>query len=313
MRVKAIGDDCFRDVRSRPLLRSMVEAGVSVGAGRMLRATGTHGNLSGLCRLFGASPAGSMERHVMSILSGNRSPIRHFGSVGRRYAALAALLLAFLPASSQASEMASLAVEIGRTAVAMHHGGVNPRSIEPTRVIINHQGDVCHFEAIMVWTSGPFGGQIGGTPRRAFVYGSLVNRADLRRLFDLDYVEAPDRPCLGCDNAPLVITYWNTVFARQDTLSPMRELGQPLHRSQHPVCESCPPVEPQSRRPFPTEGEEVIEGEALAAIARDGSLRSGRSPSRSLGSLMRLRPSQQSTAAASEPVVSLTAHEEGLR
>jgi len=191
----------------------------------------------------------------------------------RKLIALVALLGLSVPALADASEMAALAVEIGRTAVAMHHHAINPRRVQPTRVIINHQGDVCHFEAVMVWTSGTFGAQLGHTPRRAVIYGSLINRSDIRRLYDLEYVEAPDRPCIGCDQSPKVITYWNTVFARLDTLSPARELGQPLHRSMHPLpaCENCPPADflppaPQhAARPFPTEGEEVLEGQALAA------------------------------------------------
>ncbi len=184
----------------------------------------------------------------------------------------------------RASELAALAVEIGRTAVAMHHGAVNPRSIQPTEVTINHQGDICHFQAVMVWRMGTFGAQIGATPRRAVIYGSLINRADLRRLMDLEYVEAPDRPAICCDNAPKVITYWNTVFARHDTLSPMRELGQPLHRSLHPEseCELCPSpagdVIPHSApetilpggqgqaRPFPKD--EVYTGDDLARLLR---------------------------------------------
>jgi len=188
-----------------------------------------------------------------------------------------ALVVTFvtLPAIAGASEMAALAVEIGRTTVAMHHHAVNPRTIQPARVVINHQGDLCHFEAVMVWTSGTFGGQVCSTPRRGVIYGSLINRSDLRRLMDLEYVEAPDRPYIGCDNAPKVITYWNTVFARQDTLSPPRELGQPLHRSMHPqpVCEVCPTCPPaievereQARRPFPKEGDEVLEGDALTRV-----------------------------------------------
>ena len=184
-----------------------------------------------------------------------------------------------LPTMAGASEMAALAAEIGRTAVAMQHHAVNPRTILPVRVVINHQGDLCHFEAVMVWTSGPFGGQVCSTPRRGVVYGSLINRSDLRRLMDLEYVEAPDRPYIGCDDAPKVITYWNTVIARQDTLSPPRELGQPLHRSMHPqpvceVCPTCPPViqaeGEQARRPFPKDGEEVLEGDALTRVLNRG-------------------------------------------
>jgi hypothetical protein len=169
--------------------------------------------------------------------------------------------------------MAALAVEIGRTSVAMHHHAVNPRSIEPVRVIINHQGDVCHFQAIMVWRSGFFGAQVGSIPRRAVIYGTLLNRADIRRLYDLDYVEAPDRPCLGCDNAAKTITYWNTRFARDDTLAPARELGQPLHRSMHP-CSPCevgcpagiPPIEGAQSVLKRSSEEEVYEGDALTAL-----------------------------------------------
>jgi hypothetical protein len=132
----------------------------------------------------------------------------------------------------------------------------------------------------MVWRSGPFGMQCGSTPRRAVIYGSIVNRADLRRLYDLDYVEAPDKPCLGCDQSPNVITYWNTVFGRLDTLAPARELGQPLHRSQHPCpqCNVCPAgvngpvenvVEPPvtgAAKPFPSD--ETYEGHALTDLMR---------------------------------------------
>jgi hypothetical protein len=184
-----------------------------------------------------------------------------------------------VPAAAQASEMAALAVEIGRTAVVMHHHKVNPRTIEPTRVIINHQGDICHFQVVMVWSSGTFGGQIGSTPRRAVVYGSLVNRSDIRRLFDLEYIEAPDKPWIGCDNAPKVITYWNTKFVREGTLSPDRELGQPLHRSMHPLpdCETCPPsAEVHVSRD--SSNEIVFEGDALAQLigtSRDVQLVSG--------------------------------------
>ncbi len=200
----------------------------------------------------------------------------------------AAIALAMLSASfaavADASEMASLAVEIARTAVVMHHHAINPRSVQPTRVTINHQGDVCHFEAIVVWTSGPFGAQLGSTPRRAVVYGSLVNRSELRRLFDLEYVEAPDRPWIGCDNSPKVISYWNSVFARGDTMAMPRELGQPLHRSMQPQldCEHCPheplPTDdapPQAARPASADGQEILEGQALAEVLnRDRSVRS---------------------------------------
>jgi hypothetical protein len=211
---------------------------------------------------------------------------RSIAGHGLALAAFAAAILA-LPDQTPASEMAALAVEIGRTSVAMHHHAVNPRSIQPVRVIINHQGDVCHFQAIMVWRSGFFGAQVGSTPRRAVVYGTLLNRADLRRLYDLDYVEAPDRPCLGCDNAARTITYWNTRFARDDTLAPARELGQPLHRSMHPCppCEvGCPAdippvqgvVDPLSKR---TSEDEVYEGESLSALIAGHGTRSRRQAS----------------------------------
>lgn len=142
-------------------------------------------------------------------------------------------VLAGQPANG--SEIATLAAEIGRTSVMLHHRCLNPARIKATEIHVNHQGDITHFRALMVWSTGRW----HPTWHRAAVYGSLVNRADLRRLVDIDYTEGADIPWLCHDHAPEVLSYWNTRFSRDDTLLPLREIGQPLDGSMNasPDCE----------------------------------------------------------------------------
>lgn len=157
------------------------------------------------------------------------------GPCARVLLGLAALALAPL---AKASEMQQLAVDLGVSAVLAHHPHVDADEIDVLDVAVNHQGDVAHVRVTLAWKCGPL-------RRTALLYATMVNRADLRRLYDMEYTDNLCRPHLGCDRTAELITQWNTQFACEDTMRMPRELGQPLDGSGNlrlPVWETVTPL-----------------------------------------------------------------------
>ncbi|MCA8996312.1 MAG: hypothetical protein KDA80_04990 [Planctomycetaceae bacterium] len=134
----------------------------------------------------------------------------------------AALFLVTLANVGVGGELEQLSYEIGRTALLKHYPCAEAPTIHFSDFASRHEGDVVHVSLRIHWVKGFFKKK----SYTARLYYSMVNRADLRRIYAMSFVDPPTLIGSYYDHTPEVITHWNAEFERRDTMRPPRELDR---------------------------------------------------------------------------------------